>query len=226
MKKPVMYLSLFISLFLLSCSDIVNETTPVEQSAAYTLTIDVIWDSASHPVETFPSDIEGSMAPHVSPFIGGVHAEGVSLWTDGALASEAVKSSAETGSPLLLRAVVEDLIAKDSAKEVIFSGGTSSPALSTIEIDADLDNYNISFMSMIAPSPDWFFGVDSYSLIQNGNWISSSSIDPHPYDAGTKDGEEYLYDFDATNPAEPIRSLSGIAPFSDQPVARVTFTKK
>ncbi len=226
MKKTGMYLSLCIALFLLSCSDGVIETTPVDQVATYTLTIDVIWDSSTHPLETFPSDLEGSMAPHVSPFIGGVHAVGVSLWTDGALASEAVKTSAETGSPSLMRTVVEDLIQRDSAKEVIYSGGIASPAQSTIEIDADLSNPNISFMSMIAPSPDWFFGLDNYSLIQNGNWVNSTSIDLYPYDAGTKEGEEYLYDFDATNPAESIRSLSGVAPFSDQPVARVTFTKK
>lgn len=39
---------------------------------------------------------------------------------------------------------------------------------------------------MIGSSPDWFSGLDSYSLLDSsGSWKNNISIDVFPYDPGT-----------------------------------------
>jgi Spondin_N len=85
---------------------------------------------------------------------------------------------------------------------------------------------------MIAPSPDWFVGIDSYNLIQNGKWINDITIPVYGYDAGTEDGDVFGYANPATVPQQPINLMTPtnasviangnivIAPF-----ARVRFVK-
>jgi len=214
-----------LSLFL-GCEKSVVNGLSIDESASYNVTIDVTWDNETHPTETFPNGQEASMKPHVSSIIGAVHSREVSLWGNGELASPALKRCAEDGSSAEMRVVVENYIAENSAKEVIFSEGMASPSTAILTVNADIANPQISFVSMIAPSPDWFFGVDNLSLIEKGQWIDTIVVDMYPYDAGTKDGEEYRYDFDATDPAQIVRQLKGVAPFSDLPVARVILTRE
>ena len=54
----------------------------------------------------------------------------------------------------------------------------------------------------------------------------SSSSDLYPYDAGTEEGEEFSLSNPDTNPQEPISSIRGMGKFSNQPMARLTFTLK
>lgn len=35
----------------------------------------------------------------------------------------------------------------------------------------------VSLMSRIIPSPDWFIGIDSFDLCVNGNWLDSITIE-------------------------------------------------
>lgn len=38
----------------------------------------------------------------------------------------------------------------------------------------------VSLMSRIVPSPDWFIGIDSFDLCVNGNWLDSITIEVGP----------------------------------------------
>lgn len=35
----------------------------------------------------------------------------------------------------------------------------------------------VSLMTRIIPSPDWFIGIDSFDLCINGNWLDSITIE-------------------------------------------------
>ena len=54
--------------------------------------------------------------------------------------------------------------------------------------DIDVDSPLVTHVSMIAPSPDWFVGVNSLSLLEGGSFMSSVVIQLFAYDAGTDSG--------------------------------------
>ena len=53
---------------------------------------------------------------------------------------------------------------------------------------------------MVAPSPDWFLGVNSLSLLEEGSWVDSVVIELFAYDAGTDSGAIYTSPDEATDP--------------------------
>ena len=54
---------------------------------------------------------------------------------------------------------------------------------------------------MIAPSPDWFIGVDSLDLCDNGTWRESWNVTMSPpWDAGTEEGLQFSGANSASNP--------------------------
>ena len=58
---------------------------------------------------------------------------------------------------------------------------------------------------MLAPSPDWFVGIDSRDLCDNGKWRDTWDITMlPPYDSGTDSGLEFTSDDQATSPPETI----------------------
>ena len=54
---------------------------------------------------------------------------------------------------------------------------------------------------MLAPSPDWFVGVDSLDMCDNGTWRESWDVTMlPPWDAGTEDGQQFSFSNPASNP--------------------------
>jgi len=49
----------------------------------------------------------------------------------------------------------------------------------------------VTLVSMIAPSPDWFVGVDSLNLIEAGEWVTNKVVALYGMDAGTDSGASY-----------------------------------
>ena len=84
---------------------------------------------------------------------------------------------------------------------------------------------------MIAPSSDWFIGLNSFDL-QNGSgeWITSASIDLNSYDAGTESGSDFALSgpthFDTNDniqlldDAEPTGALASVGS-----IATIQFTR-
>ena len=88
----------------------------------------------------------------------------------------------------------------------------------------------VSLISMIAPSPDWFVGVDSYDLCGMNGWKEKVTMYLLPWDAGTEDGLTYKLDNTETNPVDVIMRIttdsnSDIGKHANVTFATVTFTR-
>ena len=160
--------------------------------AKYKVSLNVTWNDSA------------VQAKHYTTIIGGVHGAAASLWKLGGTATDGIKSMAEAGGTMLLSNEVLGAVNAGTAKEVIKFGGGNAPGTSTGMIDVSPQFPQVSFGSMIAPSPDWFVGVSSMSLCESGAWVATKTVDAIVYDAGTKDGADFDYGSPETQPRAPI----------------------
>jgi hypothetical protein len=215
-----MQICVVAAMFLLlaaACDDSTNKPGPT--SAQYQLSFEATWSAATHPTD-FPS------GPHFSGLIGAAHKSGVYLWQASEFSTPGIKNMAETGSKSPLGEEIDALIAAGDACHKISGGGINpSPGTVTVTLNVTLDCPAVSIVSMIAPSPDWFVGVDSVTLYENGAWVNQKVVELHPYDAGTDSGPTYASPNEATSPQESIHRIEG-DPFlnSDSVAPLGTFT--
>ena len=190
-----------------------------DDAARYTVTFNSTWSAETHP--GFPS------SAHFSPLIGATHNMSVTLWTSGVLASPGMEEMAETGGVTTLRNEIEAL--GPAVRETISGPGMGgSPGAVTIPtIVAGREHPMVTLVTMIAPSPDWFVGVHHLSLQDDqGQWRNRVSVLLYAYDAGTDDGTDYTSPDQEPAQHQPIRSLRGLAPFSDAPIGEFVFTRQ
>ena len=88
----------------------------------------------------------------------------------------------------------------------------------------------VSLITMIAPSPDWFVGVDSYDLCGMNGWKEKVTMDLLPWDAGTGNGQTYSSKTSDTMPVDVIMRImqgsnSEIGAHANVAFATVTFTR-
>ena len=78
------------------------------------------------------------------------------------------------------------------------------PTEMMIELKADAMNDQLTVISMVAPSPDWFSGVASLDLCNHntGEWKDSITLDLKAYDAGTDRGMTFTAADDAIPSAD------------------------
>ena len=187
-------------------------------SATYSVTFTGTWTA-----EATPGGVPDGA--HFSPLIGGVHNADVAFLEAGGQATPGIESMAERGRTALLTEEIQaaganalSVLRKESG-----SGVTEPSTFDSVTVTAD--HPRITLLSMIAPSPDWFVGVFGLSLRgDDGNWIEALTVNLHPYDAGTEEGEEFSFDNAATVPHGTITRLRGEGRFSDAPIATMTFT--
>ncbi len=186
----------------------------------YDVVFESTWRAETHP-NNFPA------GAHLSGLVGAVHRDTVTFWQRGELASAGIESMAELGGKSILLGEVDQAIAQGHALGRLSGGGIgSSPG--SVTLSSFTLNHNfplVTLVSMIAPSPDWFVGVSGLSLVdEQGAWLPKISVELYPYDAGTDSGTDYGSENADTNPPEPIRHISGEAPFSKAPIGTFTFT--
>lgn len=185
--------------------------------ARYKVTFQADWSIATHPAD-FPGN------PHFSGLIGGTHQAGFHFWELGGLASNGMESMAESGSQTGLTQEVNAAINASNAEYLLSGSGTNSPGSTSLSFDISSDYSAVTLVSMIAPSPDWFIGVDGLELFQNGRWLNQVVIDLAPFDSGTDNGSMYTSSNSNTNPADPIFEITGY-PFFGVPLGTFTFEK-
>ena len=177
--------------------------------------------------KTYPQDFPTN--PHFSGLIGAVHNENATFWKEGQIASPGIKQVAETGSKDGLADEVASLIIDGSAY-VKLSGDEMpvSPGTVTMRFTAHRDYHLITFVSKLAPSPDWFVGISGMSLMEKNDWIIEKAVELYVYDAGTDSGTTYTAEDQPTNPPEKIRKITGY-PFLVEgkivPVGRFSFLR-
>lgn len=199
-------LLLFPLAFLFSCKkERVEEIKPMDEnvsldsSVTYKMIITGTWKMPQHTVP---------VNNHFTQFIGMVHSDSSALYKLGALASLGVENVAEVGNSTALKTEMDNMIAAGKALNKFFVTLSTITASDTTTIQLNIKHFKISFVSMIAPSPDWFAGIESYGLIQNGKWVKDITLPVWGYDAGTEDADVFGYNNPATVPQQPISLMT------------------
>lgn len=192
-------------------------------TTTYTITFTSVWSQASHNPNTIPLPNND----HWSRLVGTTHTSDTTFWQTGSTATNGIRRMAELGWNGPLNDEVDVEIAADNAYQWFQFPSSLGSAAGTLETEITVhsDYPHLTLVSMIAPSPDWFIGVNGLDLQDgDGNWKSSISADLYPYDAGTDAGAT----FEAANSEDlgnPITSLQGVTPFSSAPLGTLTLTR-
>ncbi len=179
MKRPIY---LFALLLCLGCSTD-GDLPPFD--IIYEVTFESFWSEISHPND-FP---EGEA--HFSPMVVLTHQRNNMLFHIDSLATPGIKEMAETGATTLLQQENGIRILRDEALDRAIGTSFDSPGSDKLFIGLTQFNSKVSVVSMIAPSPDWFVGVNNVRLFENGDWLNQLTLDAIPYDAGTDNGKTY-----------------------------------
>mmetsp|Transcript_10732 Transcript_10732/g.14011 ORF Transcript_10732/g.14011 Transcript_10732/m.14011 type:complete len:249 (+) Transcript_10732:145-891(+) len=145
------------------------------------------WTEDRHPIE-YPSNA------HFSALIGASFGYGDEFWRKKGISTEGMKDMAEFGGTFTLTSELED---NEAYLDVATSGsGTSNTGDMALTLEVDATRDQVGFVSMIAPSPDWFIGVSAVELCdyETGQWKSNITLPMFAYDAGTDKGK--LFDSD------------------------------
>jgi hypothetical protein len=208
MKKNMFFTATVLCVFMgfTSCKkentiepDMITETAKIDSIASYKIIITGTWAMPQHTIP--PTE-------HFTQFIGLIHSEECNVYKVGSLASKGVENVAEIGSSTVLKKEMDSLIALNKALSKFFLTIPSIVGKDSTNISVNIKNARISFESMLAPTPDWFVGIDSYNLIQNGKWVTDITIPIYGYDAGTEDGDVFGYANPPTVPQEPISLMT------------------
>jgi hypothetical protein len=177
--------------------------TPIAPTARYEVRFESTWRAETHPTD-FPADA------HFSRLIGGTHSSRARFWAPGEIASPGIEAMAERGRTSPLDAEVEAALAMGTGYSLIQGDGIGrSPGVATAVFEIGRDHPLVSLVSMVAPSPDWFVGVDSLSLVEGGDWVGQKTVTLYPWDAGTDGGTSYDSPDRDTQPRQPIHALEG-----------------
>lgn len=189
-----------------------------ESPVTYQVTFQGTWTTAATP-----GGLPGSA--HFSPLIGTAHNDQVTFWEVGGMASPGVEDVAELGQNSAFRSEIN---ASDHVGAIIErSLGTGGTPEVSVEFETTQDHPLVTLITMIAPSPDWFVGVSGLSLLDaRGRWLSRLEVDLFPYDAGTENGNGFSLSNPATVPQGTITRIRGMAPFTDEPMARFIFVRQ
>ncbi|XP_065197868.1 spondin-2-like isoform X2 [Sycon ciliatum] len=169
-------------------------------TATYTVTFESQWTLPTPP--TFA---------HWSPPIGTSHSACYVMWRRGTDASTGMEAMAELGRTGSLKS---EFTAQGADTLDTISGIPPSVQRSAPAITFTVDRYRpyVSVTSMIAPSPDWFVGVDTLDLCDDSSWVNEVVRPAFPYDAGTDNGLEFgSLDIDKS-PREKIARITSTSP--------------
>ena len=214
-KIIIIFIAVLVgTLFLAGCID--------KDAVKYKVTFDATWSEETHP-DDFPPN------PHFSGLIGASHNENGKFWREGELASPGIKNMAETGSKSPLNSEILNAISDKTAYKLISGGGISlSPGSVSVDFKVSKDYPLVTLVTMIAPSPDWFVGVDSLNLYENGSFVDEKVVTLYAFDAGTDSGETYTSPNEPTIPPVPIFKIEGYPFLYNEeivPLGTFTFTK-
>ncbi len=159
-------------------------TGAASPTAQYTVRFDATWSAGSHPVD-FPANA------HFSPLIGGTHDGRVRFWRPGELASRGIEEMAEAGQVSPLDDEVGAAIAAGRADQVLRGDDIDSPGSASFSFTVRQEFPLVTLVTMVAPSPDWFVGVDSLPLLENGEWVEERVVRLVAWDAGTDSGATF-----------------------------------
>ncbi|HEV7508727.1 MAG TPA: spondin domain-containing protein [Thermoanaerobaculia bacterium] len=200
--------------------------TPKAGPVKYRVELTPLWTKASFPFE-YP-DTSLIHKPHFSGMIGTAHNASYQIFAEGKLPTPGLEHLSEEGKHSPLDEEIKAAIAAGNGLTLSESEPLKDfTKTSSMEMTVDDAHSMASLVAMIAPSPDWFAGVD-VNLMENGAWVASKTVDVSAWDSGGDDGTTYLADDKDNNPKKPTTlnmSKHFLKDGKPQPVARLTFTK-
>ncbi len=212
----ITYFLRIAALLLLAC---LSAQAVAQDSATYKMTFQGLWTA---------DDITDSSLPggaHFTEVIGAKHNSSTRIWRSGGTASEGVELVAEFGSTGILKSEIGNNANTD---DVVSAGSSFIGPTSTVSTTFTIKQSHplVSVLSMIAPTSDWFVGVDSVPLYQSG-WRQKVEMSLYPYDAGTENGNAWRLGGGNVDPHGTITSIRNSASsggrFRNNPLARLTF---
>lgn len=173
------------------------------------------------------ADITDNSLPggaHFTSIVGAPHASGVTLWAPGAQSSPGIENVAELGSTSTLAGEVS---ANADAGPFIRAGSSFVSPTATVSTTFTTTSARpeVSVISMIAPSPDWFVGVSKQSLRDGNGWKNEVSFSLYAWDAGTEDGGGWSLSNPATSPRGVITYIGDSGKFNGRRLATLTFER-
>jgi hypothetical protein len=180
-------------------------------TAVYQVIFNVTWSQATHPVD-WPAD------PHMTGLVGGTHNSAVHFFRLGEAATEATRYVAEGGIKTLMLMDVATAITNGTAEMQLSGFGVRPIPGSTSFIFPQpmrRDFPLVTLLSMVGPSPDWFLGVDSVSLIENDQWVTNKTVPLYVLDSGTDSGVSYASPDQGTVPRGVVNQITGFPALVD-----------
>ena len=175
-------------------------------TATYSVTIENNWSQAAHLA--LPSNA------HFSPVVAVAHDSGYTLLPIGGKASAGLELLAETGrTEQILEEISQSEAAVSQSVETENQFVLRQP-VQQFEITLSEGHPYLSFVSMIAPSPDWVVGVSNLKLYTADAAFSESTqrLPLYAINAGTEEGDvggNFGLRNPATEPREAIGQLTG-----------------
>ena len=180
----------------------VNGTFAADKTAKFELTLDVTWSAAVSPFE-FPS------SAHLSGVIGATHNARYVLFRDGETASSGLELVAENGRVAILRAeLAEAKRRRRVGSEIDGDDVKTVPGKISTQFETTTAHPLASFVTMVAPSPDWFTGAADVNLMAGDDWIDEIEVPLWAWDAGTDSGATFIARDDDSQPQESIRLVT------------------
>ncbi|MEO0335025.1 MAG: spondin domain-containing protein [Pseudomonadota bacterium] len=190
-------------------------------TATYSVTIESNWSQAEHLA------LPGNA--HFSPVVAVAHDSGYTLLPIGGIATDGLESLAETGRTAVINTEIQAADAAIAQSVETENQFVLRSPTQQFEIQVSEDHPFLSFVSMIAPSPDWVVGLSNLKLYtaDAGFAEGSSRLPLYAINAGTEEGDiggNFGLGNEATEPKEAIGQLAGSgfnAPFGFVTIQRI-----
>ncbi|MGB1160585.1 MAG: spondin domain-containing protein [Alphaproteobacteria bacterium] len=170
---------------------------------------------ASYQVTFMPNWVEGvtnydvPSNAHWSPMVVATHANPGEIFSIGERSTAGVQTVAETGGRGPITAELDALFATGTVR-AYRTGSLINDAVGTdtVTLSAASAQPYLTMISMIAPSPDWFVGVDGISLCRGSAWVDNLQLPLMAQDAGTDSGVAFASPNQESRPKAAIQYLN------------------
>jgi len=194
-----------------------------------------VWATVLPAQEQYRVDVafawrtEAAISPHWSRLIGFAHSSRYALFADGDTASSGLGLVATNGRVSVLEAELAEARRRGRAgAPVVVPGVPDGVGRFTFEVTVDEKLSEVSFVTMLAPSPDWFSGVSGVALRKDGMWRDDVRAPLWVWDAGVDSGVTYNGANMPTQPRQSVRLLTHpdfLTRDGLRPIGEVVFTR-
>ena len=196
--------------------------SPAPEPATYRMEAEFAWTAQDFPL-AFPDD------PHFSRFIGMTHNGKYRLFADGETASSGLGLVATNGRVSILQAELGEATRRKRVGEIVEADGLKT-GTGTVAMTFTLTASHplFSFVTMVAPSPDWITGAADVAFLHDGTWTDRIEIPLWVWDAGVDSGTRFEAADAPVQPRESVRLSAApyfLYPSGLKPIGRAVFTK-